>query len=130
MNPATRTHEIIVVDDESTVCEILQRFLNDDNFSVTALTQPQEAVPAVIEKKPCLVILDVHMPGMNGLDVLKEIKAAAPGVPVVVISGDAGFDEKAEARRLGACDVLAKPVDWRHLRNIANLCLFLKDSKK
>jgi DNA-binding NtrC family response regulator len=126
--PVKAAHEIVVVDDEMIICNVLRKGLNQDNFRVTALTEPQEAVAAVAERRPCLVIVDMHMPGMNGLQVLKEIKGSSPDVPVVLISGNAGAEERAEARKLGACEFLSKPIDWRYLRNIANLSLFLKQS--
>lgn len=125
-----RNHEVLVVDDETTICEFLTRALKEDNFNVRALTDPSTVMEAVEERKPCLVILDLHMPGANGLDVLKAMKAAAPEVPVVLISGNPTPADKDEARRLGACDFLAKPINWNYLRNIAHLSAFLKQSTR
>jgi DNA-binding response OmpR family regulator len=67
------------------------------------------------------------MPGRSGLDVLKDIREAAPHVPVVILTGGSTTEERDEARRLGACEVLTKPVNWNHLRNIAYLYSFLKE---
>jgi DNA-binding response OmpR family regulator len=122
-------HEIVVVDDESTICALLQRGLNEDNFHVTALTRPEEAMDAILERRPCLVILDVHMPDLDGFELLKRIKKSAPETPVLVISGDPAPENRDEARRLGACDFLNKPVNWKYLRNIAYLSLFLKGGR-
>jgi DNA-binding response OmpR family regulator len=109
------------------VCDLLRRGLNEDNYQVTAVTRPEQAVEAARERHPCLVILDLHMPGLSGLDVLKELRAASPRLPVVILTGTSTADERDEARRLGACEVLIKPINWSYLRNIAYLCSFLKE---
>jgi DNA-binding NtrC family response regulator len=129
MSPLVRDlpYEIVVVDDESVVCELLKQGLNEDNFLVTGVTRPEEARDVVMAKQPCLVILDMHMPGIDGLGVLKEIKRVAPEIPVVLLTGYAGAVGRDEARRLGACDVLSKPVNWNYLRSIAYLSSFLRD---
>lgn len=127
---AVKTHEILVVDDESTICDFLSRALKEDNFTVTAMTDPTNVLGAVAEHKPCLLILDLHMPGKSGLEVLREMKQACPEVPVVLISGNPTPSAKDEARRLGACDFLAKPINWNYLRNIAHLSAFLKQSTR
>jgi DNA-binding NtrC family response regulator len=85
---------------------------------------------AVEARNPCLVIVDLNLPDTNGLELLKAIKEKAPDVPVVVISGMANTEAKNEARRLGACDFMSKPLNWNYLRNIAHLSAFLKESAK
>jgi len=129
MSPTVKDlpYEIVVVDDESVVCELLKQGLNEDNFLVTGVTRPEDARDVVMARQPCLVILDMHMPGLNGLEVLKELKRVAPEVPVVLLTGYAGTVERDEARRLGACDILSKPVNWNYLRNVAYLSSFLKE---
>lgn len=127
---AVKTHEILVVDDESTICDFLSRALKEDNFNVTAMMEPTGILDAVAEHRPCLVILDLHMPGKSGLEVLREMKESWPEIPVVLISGNPTPAAKDEARRLGATDFLAKPINWNYLRNIAHLSAFLKQSTR
>ena len=91
-------YEIVVVDDESTVCDLLRRGLNEDNFLVTSVLRADQALGVILKVRPCLVILDVHMPERSGLEVLKEIREAAPGVPVVMLTGGATAEERDEAR--------------------------------
>jgi DNA-binding NtrC family response regulator len=132
MNATTAAYadEVLVLDDETTICDYLSRALREDNFQVTAMTDPAWIKEAVKERRPCLIIMDVHMPGGNGLNVLKEVKEIAPDIPVVMISGDGDDDLRREARRLGACEFLSKPLNWNYLRNIAHLSSFLKRSSK
>jgi DNA-binding NtrC family response regulator len=124
------TKEILVVDDETTICDLLKRGLTDDNFTVTSMTRARGVIEMVRERRPCLVILDLNLPDGNGLELLKEIKESVPEVPVVILSGMGHSDDIRLAVRLGACEYLKKPVDWRYLRNLAHLCSFLKDSSK
>jgi DNA-binding response OmpR family regulator len=119
-------YHIVVVDDERTICDLLRRGLNEDNFLVTGVTNAVEAVATVTSIRPCLVILDIHMPGKSGLEILKELKQIAPEIPVVLITGQADAADRDIARKLGACDLLTKPVNWNYLRNIAHLSSFLK----
>jgi DNA-binding NtrC family response regulator len=123
-------HEVLVVDDEESICEFLTRALKNDNFRVTAMTDPSWVKEAVAERNPCLVIMDVHMPGRSGLDVLREIREASPELPVVMISGDGDQSLRDEARRVGACEFMSKPINWNYLRNIAHLSVFLKESPR
>ena len=118
---------IVVVDDESTVCDLLRRGLNEDNFLVTSVLRADQALDVILKVRPCLVILDIHMPQRNGLEVLKDLREAAPRIPVVMLSGGATAEERDEARRLGACEVLNKPVNWAYLRRIAYLYSCLND---
>jgi two-component system, NtrC family, nitrogen regulation response regulator NtrX len=113
--------EILFIDDEECIRQVAARMLEKDDFHVTTLGSGDGALDAVAKKKPVLVFLDIKMPGKDGLDVLKEIKAAAPEVPVVMVSGHMNSDYAVQASKAGACDYILKPVDWRYLRNIAHM---------
>lgn len=130
LTDAGTPQEILVVDDETSVCEFLTRALGEDNFRVTAMTDASSLQGAVLDRKPCLVILDLHLEGRNGLEVFKEMKVLAPEMPVVIVSGDPDPEVRAEAKRLGACEFLSKPINWNTLRNIAYLSAFLKESTR
>lgn len=122
-------YNVVVVDDEAPVCQLIKRYLNEDNFSVTALTDAAEVLNAIQDKKPCLVVLDIHMPRKSGMELLKDIKETWPDMPVVMVTGDQDPIKATEASKLGACDYLTKPIDWKYLKNIAYLCSFLRESK-
>lgn len=117
--------EILFVDDEETICQLAKRMLTKENFSVTTIMSGEEALQTIEQKKPCLVFLDIKMPGRNGIDVLREIKSVAPDVPVVMVSGHLNSYLAQQATRFGACDYILKPIDWAHLRNTAHLYTFL-----
>jgi two-component system nitrogen regulation response regulator NtrX len=117
--------EILFIDDEECIRQVAARMLEKDDFHVTTLDSGERVLEAMAKKKPVLVFLDIKMPGKSGLDILREIKAAAPSVPVVMVSGHMNSDFAVQASKAGACDYILKPVDWRYLRNIAHLYAML-----
>lgn len=107
--------EILIVDDEPQVAEILAKSLSREGHHATVATSGEEALHRLRNTQaPDALFLDVSMPGINGLDVLAEVKRLRPSLPVVVITGHATPDELEEVRRLGAVDVIAKPAPLTH----------------
>lgn len=107
---------ILVLDDEPGMCRLLKAVLGDAGYRVAAFDKPAEALKAA-EKEPFdLVITDVRMPKLNGLDVLKAVKAAAPGTPVVLITAHGTVGSAVDAMRLGADDYLLKPFKNEEIR--------------
>ena len=105
---------IMMVDDEPIILETLQMFLEDagyDNFITT--TEPKRALNMVVLKKPDVVLLDVMMPGITGLDILAQMrsKEALKHIPTIILTSATDPETKLKALELGATDFLAKPVD-------------------
>jgi DNA-binding NtrC family response regulator len=117
--------EILFIDDEECIRQIAARILEKDDFHVTTLDSGEGAVDAVSKKRPVMVFLDIKMPGKNGLEVLKELKAADPNLPVIMMSGYMNSRYAVEASKSGANDYILKPVDWSYMRNIAHLYAML-----
>jgi CheY-like chemotaxis protein len=107
---------ILIVDDEPQVAEVLARSLAREGHTAEVAHSGEEALRRLgtAEPEPDALFLDVSMPGMNGLDVLVEVKRRRPSLPVVVITGHATPDEMDEVKRLGAVDVIAKPAPLTH----------------
>lgn len=101
---------MLVVDDESSIRRSLDGILRDEGFSVIEAADGASAISMLIEHKPALVILDIWMPGIDGLETLKKIKEISPHTPVVMISGHATISTAVAATRLGAADFLEKPL--------------------
>lgn len=105
----------LVVDDEEDVREMLSLLLQVEGYSVTAVSEGDAAVRALQSTRFDVVTLDYRMPGKSGLDTLAELKHAAPGMPVIMISG---YMTAADAQRclaLGAFASLAKPFAVENL---------------
>jgi signal transduction histidine kinase/DNA-binding response OmpR family regulator len=109
---AART--VLVIDDDSTVHDLMQRFLIKEGLHMVAASNGVEGLRLAKELHPALITLDVLMPGMDGWAILTALKAdpASADIPVIMLSI---VDEKPMGYALGAADYLTKPVDWDHL---------------
>jgi two-component system NtrC family response regulator/two-component system nitrogen regulation response regulator GlnG len=103
--------KILVVDDQRTVCYSLQRFLQSEGYNVHTATSGEDALSVLNDVNPDLVIMDVRMPEMDGLEVLKRIKESHPKVQVIMMTAFSTTEKAIEAIKLGAYDYLAKPFD-------------------
>ena len=102
---------ILVVDDEESICKTLVGVFNDEGFETFIANDGSSCLEMISKQVPSLVLLDIWMPGMDGMDTLKEIKSLHPDLPVVMISGHATIATAIKATRLGANDFIEKPLD-------------------
>jgi DNA-binding NtrC family response regulator len=100
---------ILVVDDEAVVREGLRRVLEGDQYDVEACASGRSALDLMQERDFDLVVTDLKMPGMSGLEVLKAVKILQAEVPVIIITGYSTVDTAVEAMKNGAIDYIAKP---------------------
>lgn len=101
--------KILIIDDEERITEKLKYHLEKRGYQVVCANTPNEGMRLLASFSPEIVILDVMLPGRNGLDMLKEIKAAAGSPEVIMISGFGDMDMVIHAMRQGACDFIRKP---------------------
>lgn len=111
---------ILVVDDEEVVRLSHIRTLASMHCDVEVVPDGSEALRKMEQRAADVVLLDLRMPGMDGMAVLKEIKQRWPETEVVIITGYASVETAKEAVRLGAYDYLAKPVGPDDVINVAN----------
>jgi DNA-binding response OmpR family regulator len=102
---------ILIIDDEANVRRLLSRVLQRAGFIVEGVAGGAEALRLLSEKQFHLVYLDIRMPDMSGLDVLKEIRLSWPDLPVTLLTAHASLQTALDAIRLGAKDYLVKPID-------------------
>ena len=100
---------ILVLDDEPRVLDELEEFLTGKNYRVLTAGLPSAAFAILSEELVNIMILDVKLPEMNGLEVLKEVKANYPEIEVIMISGHGDMDTVIQAMRYGATDYFPKP---------------------
>lgn len=100
---------ILVVDDEAVIRDGIKRVLECDRFEVETCRSGHIAIERLQEKEYGLIISDLKMPGMNGIEVLKAVKALQPDIPVIIITGYASIDTAVEAMKNGAADYISKP---------------------
>jgi two-component system, NtrC family, nitrogen regulation response regulator GlnG len=106
--------EILIVDDEPQVADVLSRSLTRQGHRTSVVHTGQEAIDRIRHTAPDAMFLDVSMPGMNGLDVMAEVKRIKPSLAIVVITGHATPEEIERVRALGAVDVIQKPSALTH----------------
>ena len=105
-----RTYRVLLVDDDAAIRASLRMMLEYDGYDCLDAASGPEALDRVAQDAPDLVLLDVKMPGMDGLEVLQRIRATQEHLPVVVVSGHGTVSTAVEATRRGAFDFLEKPL--------------------
>ena len=105
--------DIVIVDDELGTLKLLKTLLEIDGHKVRAFTGGGLALRSIGVKTPELVVLDIRMPGLSGLDICEKLKAdpATAGIPVIFLSGAAGVDDKITAFAVGGVDYITKPFE-------------------
>lgn len=101
---------VMVVDDEKNIREALIGVLKDEGHEVVSAGSGEEALKKLDARVPDAILLDIWLPGMDGTEALKEIKARHPNVPVIMISGHANIETAVRTTKLGAYDFIEKPL--------------------
>lgn len=106
---------VLVVDDEQDAVELLQEFLVAKGYEVLAAYDGEEALRKVKEERPHLVLLDIRMPKMNGLEVLRRIREIDQEVGVIMVTAVNEEETGRQALQMGAFDYIVKPLDLKYL---------------
>ncbi|HEY7142066.1 MAG TPA: sigma-54 dependent transcriptional regulator [Methylomirabilota bacterium] len=114
---------VLLVDDDPDFCEALSDRLRTLGFLVTVADRGPEALRLCRDEPPAIVLLDLVLPGMDGMAVLEAIRRDEPDVVVIVITGHGTIARAVEAMKKGAYDFVSKPVDPRHLEIVLNKAL-------
>ncbi len=103
---------ILIVDDEPSILQSLQGLLADEGFEVSTASNGYEALKHIEQDSPDLVLLDIWMPGIDGIETLKEIKKNNPFIQVIIITGHGTVETAVKATKLGAFDLIEKPLSF------------------
>lgn len=118
-----RKKTILIIDDDGGVCRALKASIEDGGrYTALTATRADAGLELVRTQRPDLVLLDLVMPDLDGLEVLRRIKAMAPALPVAMVTGVWSEAEAAQCFQAGAYEYLTKPVDVDHLKT----ALFVK----
>lgn len=120
MNPATK---ILVVDDEKSICQNVEKILKKNNYEITRAGNAKEALEKMAQDSFALLISDIVMPGKNGLELLKLVKKEWPLTKAVMMTAYASTETAMKAIRLGALDYIPKPFTPGELRTTVEKAL-------
>ncbi|RME31100.1 MAG: response regulator, partial [Candidatus Zixiibacteriota bacterium] len=111
----TNTDRIVIIDDEQRMCDSLSALLRNDGYDVASFRNSLSAVDNIRANRVDLVITDIKMPEMDGLEILRQVKDIDSDIPVILMTGYASLDTALEAISRGAYDYLLKPVEFTYL---------------
>jgi DNA-binding response OmpR family regulator len=107
--------QILVVDDDPTVSDVVRRYLERAGFTVTLSADGYDALAAYERHRPDLVVLDLMLPGLDGLEVCRRLRSSAGGVPIVMLTALGEEADRVLGLQLGADDYVTKPFSPREL---------------
>lgn len=114
---------ILIVDDEKELCKILSDSLSQNHYRMLVAFDGKRALQLVKEEKPDLILLDIKMPRMNGIEVLKKIKKMKKEIVVIMLTAHGTLETARKAMKLGAYDYLTKPFDLFNLKSLVKEAL-------
>ena len=103
--------KVLLVDDEQKFVEALSERLQMRDLKNETVYDGEEALSFVDDKEPDVMVLDLKMPGIDGMEVLRRVKKKFPGIQVIILTGHGTDRDEEESRRIGVYDYLKKPVD-------------------
>ena len=120
-NIGRETFKILVVDDEGAIRETLVTYLETEGYDLRTADSGVTALKVIEEFKPQVVLLDIRMPDMDGLQCLRSIMKLTPGIAVVVMSGFASEQIARKTLEIGAFEYINKPISFEHLIKVLQL---------
>jgi two-component system NtrC family response regulator len=117
--------KILIIDDEEHMCWALDRAMRQEGYHTLVAYRGKQGLSLIREESPSLVILDLRMPDMDGMEVLKEAKALNPKLPVIMLTAHGTIETAIEAMKIGATDYITKPFDLDELKLVIKQNLLL-----
>lgn len=116
-------YNLLIVDDQAGVRRLLFEAFSDEGYNVDMAANGSEAVQKVSANVPSLILLDIKMPGMNGLETLQELRKICPDVLVVMMTAYGELEVMAETKKLGVQHYINKPFDLNEVRYLVKALL-------
>ena len=123
-------HKVLIIEDDETVRDVLRSFLSEKGFETTLALNGQAGIDTLRTEKFDLILTDLVMPGISGMDVLKEVMASKISIPVIVMTAFGTVQTAVEAMRIGAFDYLTKPFNLDELMIVLEKALSVSKLQK
>ena len=111
-------HKILVIDDELDVCNTLVKILSNEGYQMNASQNAKQGLELLESESPELILLDIMMPEIDGIEALRRIREVDKDIPVIMITGYGDLSTARESMKLGAFDYITKPFDLNFLKAI------------
>jgi DNA-binding response OmpR family regulator len=121
--PLTPAGRILVIEDNPSVADILSRCLREEGYAVLSALTSDEGLKLAILGRPDLVLLDLALPGTNGIELLKRIRSTNPTTRVIIVTGNTDPALAREALELGALAYIDKPFDFAYLKRVVAVAM-------
>lgn len=121
--------KILVIDDEEPFRETIKLFLEDEHFNIITASSGEEGLSLFKKEQPDIVITDLKMPKMNGLEVLTHLKSLNPKVPIIILTAFDDVPLTIEAMKLGAFDIISKPIKVDNFKSLIKRALDSRTSE-
>jgi putative two-component system response regulator len=118
-----RHTRILVIDDDQSILELVSNCLTRQGYAPFCAVDGEQGLKLFETEQPPIVLTDINMPGISGIEILKQVKKTSPTAQVIVFSGFGTTDDVIEALRLGASDYLAKPFNLNLLLHTVDRCI-------
>ena len=109
---------VMVVDDEPRICQIFERVLGEEGYRVVTAASGEQALALAAEASPDLIVLDIVMPGMDGVATLRELRKRGHRAAVIMLTAQGTVETAREAMTLGAWDYVTKPFNLEFLKTV------------
>ena len=107
----TGKQQVWVIDDDSSIRWVLEKALQKAEMNVVSFDSGSSALEALVQEEPAVIVSDIRMPGIDGLELLERINSTCPDVPVIIMTAHSDLDSAVSAYKGGAFEYLPKPFD-------------------
>ena len=111
---------VLIVDDDPSIVKLLARFVKDRAFRPVVADHADDALCLAALHEIPIAVIDLHMPEMEGIELMESLRRVSPEIEVILVTGDYSADSVTDALTHGAYDCLRKPLDFRHLSDCLN----------